>query len=399
MPASPRVLLISGYYDPFSGYQETALAASLSRYADVEVLASDRVSPIFSDAHIGALGVARRYDRGVSMENGIAVRRFASVELRSMVWSPQLTKYISRQTCDLILQIMPGQIMPLAATLARTKGVKRAAFYGDNSAMWAELSPMKKRIKRIVFDASKGVVYFAINRNADATYGYTPDTISRLRRFGRPDRPMTLMPLSYDATKFFLSDDLRLTKREELGLAPHQIVIMAVGKLREKKGWEGLLDAYAELGAERDDLALVMVGADESSYATKLIKRAMAPEFESSVRILPFANQVELNRLYNAADIGVWPRMPAITIQQGMATGLFCLLPRNQYVSHLLQPGTGEYFEEGQASSVCALKSGLKRSLGFLTAQTRLNRATANEWLSADSVARGLLADMGFGNS
>ena len=57
----PRALLLTGYFDWFSGYQETALAAWFPRYADTEVIASDRVSPMFSDAHLAGLGISRRY--------------------------------------------------------------------------------------------------------------------------------------------------------------------------------------------------------------------------------------------------------------------------------------------------------------------------------------------------
>jgi hypothetical protein len=62
---------------------------------------------------------------------------------------------------------------------------------------------------------------------------------------------------------------------------------------------------------------------------------------------LPFADRVELPRLYNAADFGVWFLQPSITIQEGMGTGLYMILPHAQTMSQLVRdPETGRYFRE-----------------------------------------------------
>jgi len=60
----PRVVIVAGYFDWISGYQETALASAYAEFADVEVVSSDRVSPGFSDEHLERLGVSRRYAPG-----------------------------------------------------------------------------------------------------------------------------------------------------------------------------------------------------------------------------------------------------------------------------------------------------------------------------------------------
>ena len=124
----PRVLLLTGYFDWFSGYQETGLAAWFPRYATTEVIASDRVSPIFSDAHLAELGMPRRYEAGTRVENGVKVTRFSTSEKRSMVWSTEARTYIESQQYDLIVQVMPGQVMPVAGTFARNQAV-RAVLY------------------------------------------------------------------------------------------------------------------------------------------------------------------------------------------------------------------------------------------------------------------------------
>src|SRR5665648_1252358 len=125
----PRVCLVSGYFDWFSGYQETVLAKWLGRYTNTEVVAGDRVSPIFSDEHLSRISVDRRYVPGATTRDGVTVTRFATRELRSMLWSADVRKYIASQPYDLIIQAMPGQILPLAATLTRNQ-CTRVALYG-----------------------------------------------------------------------------------------------------------------------------------------------------------------------------------------------------------------------------------------------------------------------------
>src|SRR5690349_19297406 len=114
---SPEVLLVVGYFDPFSGYQETALADGLSKVASTEVLTSDRVSPAFSDEHLDRLGVPRRYASGTTMMGVLTITRLPSRELRSMVWSSDARHHISRGDYKLIVQMMPGQLLPAAGSL------------------------------------------------------------------------------------------------------------------------------------------------------------------------------------------------------------------------------------------------------------------------------------------
>jgi len=392
----PRVCLVSGYFDWFSGYQETVLAKWLGRYTNTEVVAGDRVSPIFSDEHLSRISVDRRYVPGATTRDGVTVTRFATRELRSMLWSADVRKYIASQPYDLIIQAMPGQILPLAATLTRNH-CTRVALYGDNSAMWSHLSPVPRFLKGVAFTLSKGVVYSLVNTRAQQIYGFTPDTIARLSTF-RAGRQMSLLPLAFDPEEFHLQETIRDSHRRDLGYAPRDKVIITAGKYQEKKRLDLLLDAFKRLAATDPDLRLLLTGLDGSPDSLRLISRIDGDaDYRDRVTALGFVPTAELNALFNAADIGVWPRMPAITIQQAMGTGLAVVLPRNDWVGHLLRPGTGAYFDVTNQDDSRPMQAAIASQIanaGLGLADRRI-RAESNSWLGADRVSRSVLETAG----
>lgn len=393
----PRVLLLAGYFDWFSGYQETGLAAWLSRYATTEVVAGDRVSPMFSDAQLAGLGVPRRYATGTTEENGVRVTRFSTVEKRSMVWSTKARSYIESQEYDLIVQVMPGQLLPLAGTLARNRAT-RVALYGDNSAMWSHLPLWKRALKGAAFAVSKGMLYTFVNARANEILGYTPNTVTRLKPFAA-GKKMKVLPLTFDAERFHFDPEVRSAKRRELGYHEDDVVLVAAGKIQQKKRLDLLLRAIANLAPSHPRLKLLLTGLDGSAHAGELTRQVAEDSVLSErVKLIGFVDTDELNRVFNAADIGVWPRMPAITIQQAMGTGLKVAIPRNEWVSHLIKPGTGSYFADGEDDET----SDMERAIVALAVDgtridERVARAAANSWLSADRVVRSLLDGAGVG--
>jgi len=389
----PTVLLLLGYFDWFSGYQEAALAAWLPRYAATEVIACDRVSPIFNDAHLARLGIPRRYATGTTIENNARVTRFRCHEKRAMVWSADVRPYIESHAYNLIIQVMPGQAMPLAGSLAQNRSV-RAVLYGDNSGMWSHLNPVARLLKGAAFAVSKGMAYRYANQRADHIYGYTPETITRLQPFTPHGNPMRLLPLAFDPDRFFYGEELRLERRNALGYGPEALVVISAGRFLARKRLDLLFDAFRILHTQSTEARLLLVGADDTDYAKQI--RATV-ERESHLRdtttILPFVDHTELNSLFNAADIGVWPSLPAITIQQAMGTGLLPVIPNNPWVSHLVHDGMGIYFNPAaalayQLSAAVSEAASMARSL-------RPQRALHNRWFSAQAITECLLDDAG----
>ena len=391
----PRVLLIAGYFDWFSGYQETALATAFSKIATTEVVASDRVSPAFTEDHIARIGVPRRYNSGTTCERGVNVTRLRSFEIRSMVWSNAAISYLSGRSYDLIVQVMPGQLLSAAPSLV-SHANHRVVLYGDNRAMWANLSLPLRLVKGGAFAVSKGILYTLVNGRATAIYGYTPNTIRRLRPFSAR-RQMQLMPLAYSQQSFFRSRELRRQVREKLDVAGDDTLLVVAGKLEPRKRVDWVLEAFHRLAPTHPRLRLLVIGSDSSTYSREVERTVLASPYADRTTMRPFADTSVLNGYFNAADIGVWPRNPAITIQQAMGTGLAVLLPRNDLVGHLINSDAGHYFEldegRGGACVADALADTLART--HLSEHARAARADNNNWMSADTIVRDLLAEVG----
>ena len=391
----PRVLIVAGYFDWFSGYQETALASALSSLADVHVMASDRVSPAFSEAHLARLGLPRRYPVARTRERGVTVTRFPSLELRSMVWSHRARRQISAERCDLIIQVMPGQILSAAPTFTRNRA-RKVALYGDNRAMWSHLNSAERLLKGVAFTLSKGLLYTAVNLRAHTVYAYTPDTRNRLRPFSS-GRKIRLMPLCYASKEFYVDEIARVDGRMRLGYSPADVVIISAGKFDPRKQLELLLAAFDRVAHGDPSIHLIIVGDDASNYSQNLRRIIRGLGTATRIRIEPFAASGDLNTLFNAADLGVWPRNPAITIQQAMATGLPVILPWNDLVGHLLGDESGRYFTAKPGTEVPALAEtliALTSECNLKLSAVRRNRAISNSWLSAETIAKTLLAEV-----
>lgn len=394
MTDRPRVLLLVGYFDWFSGYQETALARWLPLYADTDVLASDRVNPIFTDEHLARLGINRLYAQTRSVEHGVRVTRMPVHEIRSMVWTNRAVKFVREGHFDLVIQVMPGQGLPIAGSLAG-QVAKRVVLYGDNAAMWSHLKRGSRILKGAAFAASKGVAYVLTNARADLLYGYTPDTLHRLRAF-TAGKSMSVLPLSFDPQRFFFDPVLRGEIRAEHGYEDEEIVLVSAGKFQAKKRLDAVVEAFLLLAPHDPRLRLHLVGADCGSEARALQDRLRsAPAFADRVTISGFVEGERLNSLFNASDIGVWPTMPAVTIQQAMGTGLPVVLPRNNWVGHLLREGSGAYLPPGRPLRE-GLCEAISRVVGSIHLTRRAARARTNAWLGADRVSCSLLRDAGF---
>ena len=398
MSAEPRrnanVLVLTGYFDWFGGYQETVLASCLAQYANTEVIASTHVNRMFSDEQLIQMGIDREYSIGSRVENGVKVTRFRTREVRNMQWSSDIRSYIEHQDYDLIIQVAPGQVLPLAGSLARSSAV-RAVLYGDNRAMWAGLSIASRALKWAAFAASKGALYAYVNHHADFVFGYTPNTVKRLRWFSA-GKKMNLLPLGFDPQTFGFDARLRARTRMKLGYRPSDIVLVTAGKFREGKRLEVLVEAFRRLIPDNPRLRLLLVGAGQGGYSNN-IRRLVGDDriLAERTTVRAFISAEGLNEIFNAADIGVWPSMPAITIQQSLGTGLYSVLPNNDLVGHLLAPGAGAYFDADDGileKLTSALRAAIERCY---CDSDRAKRERNNAWLGGECISLSLLRTAG----
>ncbi|MDN4507497.1 glycosyltransferase family 4 protein [Dietzia maris] len=385
-----RILIACAYFDWASNYQEIGLARALSAVADVHVYAGNRVNPIFTDAHLERLGVKRTYETGTSVQEGITITRFKINDVRSMSVSGAYRKSVSRERFDLVIQVMPGHI--LSALASRPAGdAPRAVLYGDNEAMYANLSPFLQSAKRAVFALTKGFVYQYCNSGATSAYGYTPQTLERIRPF-LAGAPVGLLPLSFDPRTFFFSETIRRAERARLGIRNDEILIMTAGKAYPTKRLDLLVKAFDQLSPDAAKLKLLIAGVDAAPESKPILSAISESPYRDRIISLPIQPADALNSLFNAADLGCWPLMPAVTIQQSMGTGLPVVIPDNNIVNHLVREEGAGLLYDSVNDQPRSLAIALKSSLALVgDTLERRNLAKRNEWLSSNRIADELL--------
>jgi glycosyltransferase involved in cell wall biosynthesis len=104
-----------------------------------------------------------------------------------------------------------------------------------------------------------------------------------------------------------------LRKRFNIGT---RRVILFVGRLIKQKGVDYLINAFAELKKERDDIALLIVGEGEYRGNLELLSRNL--NMENSICFTGFVENVNLPPYYLLGDVCV---MPSITYGQADAWG------------------------------------------------------------------------------
>ena len=390
-----RIVIVVGYFPEHTGYQEVVLARTLSSLGhDVTVLTSTRFNPAFTDEMLRAYGYTRNMTAGLVQADGYRIfRLIPKYEWRHMVYCQDVKETLSRLKPDLLVCFAVGQLMPFQATRwNRPARAKMVTVYGDNAANYSDLPKPLRLIKRIIFYFTKGVCYLLANNRSDAVLCNTPDTIKILRPLCSGRTPQ-LLPLGFDKEDFFPDADLRCLTRKGLALGDQDVLVVSVGKIIPEKCLEQLVKTVADLHSDHPYLRLLLIGASETNYCRRLCEWiSSTPQLKKTVQVLPFLDHKELNAYLNAADIGVWPRQPAVTIQEAMGTGIYLVLPRTDQVSHLLREGSGQYFEPAKDD---AMRQAIVEAIDDVKGERwsiREARAEKNHWLEKQQITEQLLS-------
>ncbi len=155
-----------------------------------------------------------------------------------------------------------------------------------------------------------------IVRNSQAVFSisrYTYDQVEQVAQtprhqviaFGVNDEKIA--PDDFDGARF----------RAEQGVAPHETLVFAVGRLVERKGYAVLIDAVARLVERGRPVKLLLAG--KGPQAGELQERIDAQGLTGHARLLGFIPDAQLRYYLRAADVLA---MPSIADKTGDTEGL-----------------------------------------------------------------------------
>lgn len=199
------------------------------------------------------------------------------------------------------------------------------------------------------------------------------EDVDTLRSLRVPANQLTVLGNGVDLERFAPSADDRATRthlRSSLGLADDAVVIGAVGRLVQEKGYVELFDAFRTVKASTPNAELVVIGPHDPDKADALAPDVMASAEAAGVRFLGHRDDVE--DLYQAMDVyalASWREGFPRSAMEAAATGLPLVCTDIR--------GCRQVVDDGQTGVLVAVRDAdaLAEALGQLVTNAEL-RAT-----------------------
>jgi glycosyltransferase involved in cell wall biosynthesis len=174
-------------------------------------------------------------------------------------------------------------------------------------------------------------------RTADHVFPITASVKDDYERYYGPRNGVTVVPNAYSAGTFESSS------REGSGTGPE---LLYVGSFTQRKGLHYLLPAFAEFISEYPDATLHLVGDEENQYLTENLTEAT----QSNVRIHGWVSENRLHKLYERADVFVFP-----SIYEGLGTVLLEALQHGLPIVGFDVPGVSDILAPIESATLVQL--------------------------------------------
>ncbi|MDA1017440.1 MAG: glycosyltransferase [Planctomycetota bacterium] len=211
---------------------------------------------------------------------------------RCMWWSARKT--VSRVTQE----FAPNAIVAywshpdgeVAIRAARQAGIPAVVMVGGSDVLI--LARQSKSRRRAIV---------SVLNHADAVVCVSQDIARHVGEFGIAHDKIHVVYRGVDAQRFHVRNDGEL--RSEIGVDHQQRILLSVGRLVPVKGFDTLIDAYAELRQKRADFRAYIAGAGPLRSA--LQRQIDQLQLGDCVSLIGNTSPDELARWYQAADVCV----------------------------------------------------------------------------------------------
>lgn len=339
-----RIAHLMSYFQPQLGYQEYYLAKEQRKMGhDVCVFTSDRYFPLKSFSQTFGTVLRSRYlGSGTFNEDGVKVVRLPCfLEFRDQIFVKNLWKALSDFQPEIIH--VHDEVSYFASMSLFFKAFLKYPVIVDVHADYVNMS--KKFIRRFALHlASKNPLYRLFLNRVDAFVAISENAKRWLsNEFGIEKERITVVPLGAD-TELFGPSALKRKQTREKYCFEDSVVIIYAGKLIPGKDVELLLKAAYLLIEKGLNVKVLIVGSGPKDYESELQRISEQLQIEENVIFNSFVDKKDLPSFYNAADIGVWPGDPSITIIEAMTVGLPVVIPFSECTSHYFKYDIGLRF-------------------------------------------------------
>jgi glycosyltransferase involved in cell wall biosynthesis len=223
--------------------------------------------------------------------------------------------------------------------------------------------------------------------------GCSPELVDRVRALGFPAERSRVIPYGVDVATFAPDPARRSIWRQQLGVPDEAPLLLGVGRMATKKGFQVLLEALPGLLAARPDAHVVLAGAGD------LFARftALAGQWPGRLHLPGRVLRDTLPDLFRAADLFVLPAvhdakgnvdgLPNV-ILEAMASGLPVVASGISGIPLAVEDGvTGRLVPEKDPDQLLAALLDVLRDAGRAQTMGERGRAKAEAELTWDAVA------------
>lgn len=351
--------MVCGHYLPELGYLEVHLARAWANAGHSVLVVTSSAVPAYVQSRIKSNPVP-----GPGHDGEVEILRLKPLfSLGQLVWARGIRKAIDSFAPELVMVIGLGKVFP--EPVLRKGKYRLGILLGDNSHTFLKITPQQRIIQRLL----KKPVYEKGIQSADRIFTYTPETESVLSNWLSEQSQSALkeknVPLSlgFDHRTFFYSAKLRSEKRRELKIEEDEVLIISVARMGPNKDFTSLIEDVEKLVDTGEKLKCLFVGVGDDTDSIQLKNRIEKTNCPEAFMLKPFQSHTNLNAFYNAADIGYWP-ITAISVFEGMGTGLVLLLPPDAALSHLRDAHKNVVFSDDDLR--VAMEDAVKKVQSFL---------------------------------
>ena len=382
-----RIVHVMNWYIPGMGYQENFLQAEQKRLGhDVKIVASTQLPsdlwPQFLPPEISHDSLLKEK---TSEENGVMIYRTRGYRFRdsALVLNLGVVKKLRELKPD-VVQAHGAFTISALISILYSRRLNYSIFVDDHchERYTNTTTPLMRIYLRFVrmflrFFGDRVGRFMPINESSKAV-------LQKVLKV--PENQIQIVPLGVQTSRFTKSAEMKAQGRKTIGVGEGEFLVIFAGKLDVHKKVELLMKAFSEVAAKDASMRLLILGSGPGS--TGLKRTADSLGIADRTKFMDLVPNSELPLYYNAADLGIWPSSPTITVLEAVCTGLPVIVPDDEPAYKILYENHAvTTFERGNVESLAKAIERLVKDESLRSSLSSAGLSLGREVLSWTKIA------------